>query len=99
MTKKKPAMGTSTKTPSKPRNQAEAAPLSPSAAQLQMAAYEQAVNFFSKGQLPESVARFREAAKGPAPHISDKARTYVQICERRTANFDLQLHTAEDHFN
>jgi tetratricopeptide (TPR) repeat protein len=31
--------------------------------------------------------------------MSDKARSYVQVCERRTATVALELHTAEDHFN
>lgn len=101
MTKKKPASGISAKAVSKAHSAASAsqAPEPPSASQLQLDAYEQAVGLFSKGRLPEARTRFLDAAKGPAPHISDKARSYVQVCERRTANVALELHTAEDHFN
>jgi tetratricopeptide (TPR) repeat protein len=75
------------------------APEPPSASSIQLKTYEEAVSLFSQSRLPEALQRFLDAAKGPAPHISDKARSYAQVCERRTANFDLKLHTAEDHFN
>lgn len=88
MTKKKPASGAKQQA-AEPQN----------ASQLQFDAYEQAVGLFSKGRLPEARARFLDAAKGPVHPISDKARSYVQVCERRTANVGIELHTAEDHFN
>jgi tetratricopeptide (TPR) repeat protein len=71
----------------------------PNASSIQLKTYEEAVSLFSQSRLPEALQRFLDAAKGPAPHISDKARSYAQVCERRTATFDLKLHTAEDHFN
>jgi tetratricopeptide (TPR) repeat protein len=78
---------------------ASAGPELPSPSSIQLKTYEEAVSLFSQSKLPEALQRFLDAAKGPAQHISDKARSYAQVCERRTANFDLKLHTAEDHFN
>ena len=70
---------------------------SPSARQLKT--YEEAIALFAQSKLAEAHKRFLEAISGPAPHIADKARSYAQVCERRTASFDLKLSTAEDHFN
>jgi hypothetical protein len=71
----------------------------PSAIQVQLKIYEEAVQLFSQRKLAEARDRFLEVAKGPAPHISDKARSYVQVCDRRTGGAQVQLSTAEDHFN
>ena len=71
----------------------------PSASEAQLKTYEHAVQLFSQRKLAEARDRFLEVAKGPAPHISDKARSYVQVCERRTNAIQVQLSTAEDHFN
>jgi hypothetical protein len=71
----------------------------PSASEVQLRIYEQAVQLFSQRKLAEARDRFLEVAKGPAPHISDKARSYVQVCERRTTGIQVKLSTAEDHFN
>jgi tetratricopeptide (TPR) repeat protein len=72
-------------------------PPSPSTIQLKM--YEHAVQLFSQQKLVEARDSFLEAAKGPAHHISDKARSYVQVCDRRTGSIEVILLTAEDHFN
>jgi tetratricopeptide (TPR) repeat protein len=66
---------------------------------VQLKIYEQAVQLFSQRKLAEARDRFLEVAKGPAPHISDKARSYAQVCERRTSGAQVKLSTAEDHFN
>lgn len=71
----------------------------PSAFEIQLRIYEHAVQLFSQQKLVEARDRFLEVAKGPAPHISDKARSYAQVCERRTSRIQIQLSTAEDHFN
>jgi hypothetical protein len=71
----------------------------PSPFEVQLRIYEQAVQLFSQRKLAEARDRFLEVAKGPAPHISDKARSYVQVCERRTNGTQVKLSTAEDHFN
>jgi tetratricopeptide (TPR) repeat protein len=72
----------------------------PSPAELQLKSYEHAVRLFSQRRLPEARDRFIESAKGPAAHISDKARSYIQVCERRTAGVEVARNlSAEDHFN
>jgi tetratricopeptide (TPR) repeat protein len=71
----------------------------PSAFEVQLKNYEQAIQLFSQRKLAEARALFLEVAKGPAPHISDKARSYAQVCERRTTGPQVKLSTAEDHFN
>lgn len=69
------------------------------ALQSQMKAWEEGVREFSLKKFSAAHARFKEAAAGPAAHIADKARSYAQICERRTSGPALELKTAEDHFN
>ena len=74
-------------------------PEAPSPAEKQLRLYEKAVQLFSQRKFADACEMFREVAKGPAPHISDKARSYAQICERRTNSAEVKLATAEDHFN
>jgi tetratricopeptide (TPR) repeat protein len=69
------------------------------ALQHQMKQWEQAVSLFSQKKFAPAHARFVEAAEGPAAHIADKARSYAQICERKTISPELSLRTADDHFN
>jgi tetratricopeptide (TPR) repeat protein len=74
-------------------------PEPPSPAEMQLKLYEHAVQLFSQRKFADACDLFVQVAKGPAPHIADKARSYVQICERRTNNAEVSLATAEDHFN
>jgi tetratricopeptide (TPR) repeat protein len=74
-------------------------PDAPNPLETQLKLYEQAVHLFTQRKLPEAQAAFLDVAKGPAPHIADKARSYAQICARRTSNAEVNLATAEDHFN
>ena len=67
--------------------------------QKQLQAWERAVQLFTQKRYEEACAVFREVAAGPAAHIADKARSYLQICERKTARAEPELHTVEDHFN
>jgi len=76
---------------------AEAEPVSPSAKQLQI--WEQAVGLFTQRRFAEARDRFRDAAAGPQSHISDKARSYLQICERKIAKPNVEFGTSEEHFN
>ncbi len=69
------------------------------ALQLQMKQWEQAVQLFTQKKYKMAEVRFGEAASGPAAHIADKARSYAQICARKTQGSDVNLHTADDHFN
>jgi len=66
---------------------------------LQLKVYEHALQLFSQRKWAEARDRFLDALKGPAHHIADKARSYVQVCERRTAEVEVKTFTAEDHFN
>ena len=76
-----------------------AAAAKPSAADLQLKAYETAVRQFSAGQLLDALSSFQEAKAGPASHIADKARTYAVVCTRRTGRTEVKPVSAEDHFN
>jgi len=66
---------------------------------LQLKKWDEAVRLFTQRSFEEACARFREVAKGPDSQVADKARSYLQICERKTARPELQLKTSEDHFN
>jgi tetratricopeptide (TPR) repeat protein len=102
MTKKKSPVPVK-KTPTVTKNNATAKTSSavegPNAAEVQLKTYEQAIQLFSHRKLAEARDRFREVAKGPAPHIADKARSYAQVCDRRLQGTEVALSTAEDHFN
>jgi hypothetical protein len=76
-----------------------AATLARAALQQQMQRWEEAVQLFSQKKFGPARASFDEAARGPAAHIADKARSYSQICARKTNGQDVNLHTADDHFN
>jgi tetratricopeptide (TPR) repeat protein len=67
--------------------------------QKQLQAWEHAVRLFTQKKYEDACVGFREVARGPAAHIADKARSYLQICERKTARPELNLNTVEDHFN
>jgi tetratricopeptide (TPR) repeat protein len=82
-----------------PAKKTAAAVEPPNAFEVQLKNYEQAIQLFSQRKLAEARVCFLEVAKGPAPHISDKARSYAQVCERRTNGIQVKLSTAEDHFN
>ena len=64
-----------------------------------MKTWEQAVQLFTARHFGDACELFREAAKGPAAHIADKARSYLQICERKISRSEIEFRTAEDHFN
>ena len=91
--------GTSTVAPARSMAGGNLAEDAPSASEVQLKLYESAVRLFSQRKLGEALDQFLAVAKGPAPHISDKARSYAQVCERRLGASELKLSTAEDHFN
>jgi tetratricopeptide (TPR) repeat protein len=57
------------------------------------------MQLFGRRQFADACNSFREVASGPDSQIADKARSYLQICERKTGGAELQLRSAEDHFN
>jgi hypothetical protein len=103
MTKKKTsAPGTKNTLPSgstAPASKVASVVEAPTASEVQLKIYEIAVQLFSQRKHSEALERFLEVAKGPAQQISDKARSYAQVCERRTSVGEIKLSTAEDHFN
>lgn len=70
-----------------------------SPAQLQIQAFERAVRHFSAQQFAEALAAFAEVTKGPAADVSQRARSYIQVCERRLAVPSLKFRSADDHYN
>jgi tetratricopeptide (TPR) repeat protein len=56
------------------------------------------MQLFTGRRFAEASAAFREAAAGPAADIADKARSYAQICNRRTSDSKPEFSSAEDHF-
>jgi tetratricopeptide (TPR) repeat protein len=77
----------------------KAPPEPPSPLERQLKTWEHAVRLFTARRFAEACERFQEAAKGPAAHIADKARSYLQICERKLSRSEIEFRTAEDHFN
>ena len=67
--------------------------------QSQMKQWEEGVKLFSQKKFAAAHTRFTEAAGGPAVHIADKARSYAQICARKMDGHEVNLQTADDHFN
>jgi len=57
------------------------------------------MQLFGQRNYTDASERFREVATGPDSQVADKARSYLQICERKIGSSDLQLRTADDHFN
>ena len=102
---KKPAQAAPSKVAAKtapgPSRKAVVVNEGPSPSELQLKTFEHAVHLFAQRKLAEARDHFVESARGPAAHIADKARSYIQVCERRTAGVEPVARdlTAEDHFN
>ena len=71
----------------------------PSRGAVQLKTWNNAVRFFTERRFEEACRLFREVAGGPDTQVADKARSYLQVCERKTASASLQFQNAEDHFN
>jgi tetratricopeptide (TPR) repeat protein len=65
----------------------------------QLSEYESALKLFSQQRYEEARALFATVVEGPARNIADKARAYVQVCGRKTAQLDTEFQNADDHFN
>lgn len=79
-------------------NSAVAAQEPPRPGEIQLTVWNQAVQLFSKRRFEEALPLFQEAARGPAVHVADKARSYEQICQRHCSRPEVEFRTAEDHF-
>jgi tetratricopeptide (TPR) repeat protein len=56
------------------------------------------MKLFAAQRFEEACERFHLVAAGPDAQIADKARSYFQICERKTGNRIPEFSTAEEHF-
>jgi tetratricopeptide (TPR) repeat protein len=65
----------------------------------QLSEFESALKLFSQGRYAEARELFGSVMSGPARNIADKARAYVQVCERKTAAAQTDFESADDHFN
>src|SRR5579862_50256 len=91
MTKKKPAAPTPSVSNTSPSKASlakasavnAAAEAARAAQESQQRKWEEAVKLFTNGKFSDARAKFQEVAAGPRAEISDKARTYAQMCERR----------------
>jgi tetratricopeptide (TPR) repeat protein len=81
------------------KSEGPATPEPVSAASVQLKTWEKAVRLFGQRQFAEACDQFRVVATGPDSQIADKARSYLQICERKVAGPEMEFRTAEDHFN
>jgi tetratricopeptide (TPR) repeat protein len=70
-----------------------------SAQEQQLSDYESALKLFSQQRYTEACELFARVVGGPARNIADKARAYVQVCERKTTQADTEFQNADDHFN
>jgi tetratricopeptide (TPR) repeat protein len=98
MVKKKTAVAATPIAPSTKPTRQTAEP-KVSAAEAQLHAWEKAMRHFARQEFEPASAAFHDATGGPAAHVADKARCYAQICERKLSRHNLDLRTAEDHFN
>ena len=53
-----------------------------SAQDLQLSDYESALKMFSQQSYAEACELFGKVVSGPARNIADKARAYMQVCQR-----------------
>lgn len=64
----------------------------------QLRVWDEAMKLFAERRFEDACERFHLAAAGPDSQIADKARSYFQICERKTARHNTDFATAEEHF-
>ena len=86
------------KTPAKAKVTAEAQPVELRPVDIQLRTWNSAMELFTKGRYEDAAELFRQTTTGPAVHVSDKARTYLQICERRCARPSADFKTADEHY-
>jgi tetratricopeptide (TPR) repeat protein len=70
-----------------------------SAQEQQLSEYESALKMFTQRRYTEASEGFGRVLNGPARNIADKARAYVQVCGRKTAQLETEFEDADDHFN
>ena len=65
----------------------------------QLSEFESALKMFSEQRYTEACELFARVVAGPARNIADKARAYIQVCERKTTQLETEFQNADDHFN
>ena len=83
----------------KPNGPAGSQSVARSAQEQQLSDYESALKLFSQQRYAECSELFTRVVQGPARNIADKARAYVQVCQRKTARLETEFEDADDHFN
>lgn len=61
--------------------------------------FENALELFNQNQLGRARGIFARLSGDPARDLAERARVYLSICEQRLSHTQLQLKTAEDHYN
>jgi tetratricopeptide (TPR) repeat protein len=99
MTRKKAMTAAAQGNAAENKSNGQAGSQSRSAQEQQLLDYESALKLFSRQHFAEASELFAKVLTGPARNIADKARTYVQVCARKTAQPDTEFQNADDHFN
>jgi tetratricopeptide (TPR) repeat protein len=71
----------------------------PSAAKLQLRAFEEAIRLLHKRSFRDAKELFEKARRGPSSEISAKAATHIRVCESRLAAPAPEPKSAEEHYN
>jgi tetratricopeptide (TPR) repeat protein len=78
---------------------AEAALPAPSAAKVQLQAFERAIQLLNQRNYSEAKEWFEKARLGPSLEVGANAATHVRMCERRMAAPPPEPKSAEEHYN
>jgi tetratricopeptide (TPR) repeat protein len=61
--------------------------------------YEQAAALFHQRDYAAALSLFEQATQGPLTEMAHSARLHASMCRRRTGRSEVQLRTAEEHYN
>jgi tetratricopeptide (TPR) repeat protein len=65
----------------------------------QREAFAAAIKTFTAGKFQAAQALFEEAAQGPDLGVVESGRMYARMCEQRLNKPQVELRTAEEHYN
>jgi tetratricopeptide (TPR) repeat protein len=71
----------------------------PANANTQLSTFEAAMKLFHARDFRQAKERFQQAAGGPERDVANRARLHIAMCERRLGKPDVDLKSAEDHYN
>jgi tetratricopeptide (TPR) repeat protein len=95
-TAKQPEKAVKSKIPAPPAT-AEAVPALDASQQVDL--FEKAMKLLHAREFGQAQPLFQEAATGPSRDVAHSARLHLRICETRQTKPQLQLESAEDHYN